>query len=40
MPTLKNGIPATSKPQAYLVEFAMMPQDESRAFLEQLKKFN
>jgi hypothetical protein len=32
-------IPATSKPQAYLVEFAMMPQDESKAFLEQLKKF-
>jgi hypothetical protein len=32
-------IPSTSRPQDYLVEFAMMPQDESKAFLEQLKKF-
>jgi hypothetical protein len=31
-------IPADKKPQNYLVEFAMFPQDESRAFLEQLKK--
>jgi hypothetical protein len=33
-------IPSTAKPQAYLVEYAMLPQDESKAFLEQLKKFN
>ncbi|NBQ16815.1 hypothetical protein EBU24_00695 [bacterium] len=31
-------IPSDKKPQNYLVEFAMFPQDESRAFLEQLKK--
>ena len=31
-------IPADKKPQNYLVEFAMFPQDESKAFLEQLKK--
>jgi len=31
-------IPADKKPQHYLVEFAMFPQDESRAFLEQLNK--
>jgi hypothetical protein len=31
-------IPADKKPQNYLVEFAMFSQDESRAFLEQLKK--
>ncbi len=31
-------IPADKKPQVYLVEFAMFPQDESKAFLEQLKK--
>lgn len=31
-------IPADKKPQVYLVEFAMFPQDESRAFLEQLNK--
>jgi len=31
-------IPADKKPQNYLVEFAMYPQDESKAFLEQLKK--
>jgi hypothetical protein len=33
-------IPSNVKPQAYLVEYAMLPQDESKAFLEQLKKFN
>jgi len=31
-------IPSDKKPQNYLVEFAMYPQDESKAFLEQLKK--
>ena len=31
-------IPSDKKPQNYLVEFAMFPQDESKAFLEQLKK--
>jgi len=31
-------IPADKKPQNYLVEFAMFSQDDSRAFLEQLKK--
>ena len=31
-------IPADKKPQNYLVEFAMFPQDECKAFLEQLKK--
>jgi hypothetical protein len=31
-------IPADKKAPAYLVEFAMFPQDESKAFLEQLKK--
>jgi hypothetical protein len=31
-------IPADKKPQNYLVEFAMYSQDDSRAFLEQLKK--
>jgi len=31
-------IPTDSNPQEYLVEFAMLPQDESKAFLEQLKK--
>jgi hypothetical protein len=31
-------IPADKKPQNYLVEFAMFPQDESKAFLEQLRK--
>jgi hypothetical protein len=31
-------IPSDKKPQNYLVEFAMFSQDESRAFLEQLKK--
>lgn len=31
-------IPTNSKPNEYLVEFAMLPQDESKAFLEQLKK--
>ncbi len=31
-------IPSDKKPQNYLVEFAMYPQDESVAFLEQLKK--
>lgn len=31
-------IPSDKKPQNYLVEFAMFPQDESRSFLEQLKK--
>ena len=31
-------IPSDKKPQVYLVEFAMFPQDESKAFLEQLKK--
>ena len=31
-------IPADKKPQNYLVEFAMFPQEESKAFLEQLKK--
>lgn len=31
-------IPADKKPQNYLVEFAMFAQDESRTFLEQLKK--
>jgi len=31
-------IPADKKSQNYLVEFAMFPQDESKAFLEQLKK--
>jgi hypothetical protein len=31
-------IPADKKPQNYLVDFAMFPQDESKAFLEQLKK--
>jgi hypothetical protein len=31
-------IPADKKPQNYLVEFAMFSQDESKAFLEQLKK--
>ena len=31
-------IPADKKPQNYLVEFAMYPQDESRTFLDQLKK--
>jgi hypothetical protein len=33
-------IPSGAKPQTYLVEYAMLPQDESKAFLEQLKKFN
>ena len=33
-------IPTGVKPQTYLVEYAMLPQDESQAFLEQLKKFN
>lgn len=31
-------IPADKKPQNYLVEFAMFPQDEGKAFLEQLRK--
>jgi hypothetical protein len=31
-------IPSDKKAPSYLVEFAMFPQDESRAFLEQLKK--
>jgi hypothetical protein len=31
-------IPSDKKAPAYLVEFAMFPQDESKAFLEQLKK--
>jgi len=31
-------IPSDKKPQNYLVEFAMFPQDECKAFLEQLKK--
>ena len=31
-------IPADKKPQNYLVEFAMFPQDEGKAFLEQLMK--
>ena len=31
-------IPSDKKPQNYLVEFAMFPQDESKAFLDQLKK--
>jgi len=31
-------IPADKKPQNYLVEYAMYPQDECKAFLEQLKK--
>lgn len=31
-------IPANVRQQDYLVEFAMLPQDESKAFLEQLKK--
>jgi hypothetical protein len=31
-------IPSDKKPQNYLVEFAMYPQDESKAFLDQLKK--
>jgi hypothetical protein len=31
-------IPADKKAPTYLVEFAMFPQDESKAFLEQLKK--
>jgi hypothetical protein len=31
-------IPADKKPHTYLVDFAMFPQDESKAFLEQLKK--
>lgn len=31
-------LPSDKKPQNYLVEFAMFPQDESKAFLEQLKK--
>lgn len=33
-------IPSGVKPQTYLVEYAMLPQDENKAFLEQLKKFN
>lgn len=33
-------IPAASRPHTYLVEFAMLPQDDSKAFLEQLKKLN
>jgi hypothetical protein len=32
-------MPSNVKAQAYLIEFAMLPQDESKAFLEQLKKF-
>ena len=31
-------IPSDKKPQNYLVEFAMFPQDECKAFLEQLRK--
>jgi hypothetical protein len=31
-------IPADKKAHNYLVDFAMFPQDESKAFLEQLKK--
>jgi hypothetical protein len=31
-------IPSDKKPENYLVEYAMYPQDECRAFLEQLKK--
>jgi hypothetical protein len=31
-------IPSDKKAPSYLVEFAMFPQDESKAFLEQLKK--
>ena len=31
-------IPGTVKPSVYLVEFAMLPQDDSKAFLEQLQK--
>jgi hypothetical protein len=33
-------IPGTAKPHAYLVEYAMLPQDESKAFLEQLQKLS
>ena len=32
-------IPADKKPANYLVEYAMFPQEECKAFLEQLKKF-
>ena len=32
------NIPSDKKPQNYLVEFAMFPQDECKAFLEQLRK--
>lgn len=31
-------IPSNAKPQAYLVEFAMLSSDESKVFLSQLKK--
>jgi hypothetical protein len=31
-------IPATSQPKDYLVEYAMMPNEESQQFLNQLKK--
>lgn len=31
-------IPSDKKPQNYLVEFAMFPQDECKVFLEQLRK--
>jgi hypothetical protein len=31
-------IPAASQPKDYLIEYAMMPNDESRQFLSQLKK--
>lgn len=33
-------IPSDKDPASYLVEYAMFPQDECRAFLEQLKKLN
>jgi hypothetical protein len=31
-------IPSDKRPESYLVEYAMYPQDECKAFLEQLKK--
>ena len=33
-------IPANTKPKQYLIEYALMPNDESKAFLNQLKKLS